>query len=343
MTKRIFMYATHPTLVDHESLTFYNRGFEVYTAAWATNTRSMYKPESQIELNPKHPYQGKCDFLSDDEISVLSKIDVNMSNPKYSPDVQKLLLDKFDVLYVSQITPWLMLYSEKFLKQGKPVIFRTFGFGLTAWGEPNDWERFWKYPTFYPIPTDPAEVELGYVFKEHKVPQILTSMHRELINVEKRYYRGKFALSIGQIPLKSEISIKEQLEQVITWVLVDRNRNFIMRYDLDKLFNCCYFFLDITTELLRYSTFEAIFHNKPLVVYRGGHMNKFMVKTGFSSGIDCTYSGYADYDRLRFYVDNPGAMEQLFAAEKHWVDKLLVEAEEKWDRFFEECIWRNIA
>jgi len=342
MTKRVFMYATHPTLVDHESLTFHKRGFEVYTAAWATNTRSMYIDSSNITLNPKHPYKGFCDFLTDDEISILSNIDVNMRNPQYSPDIQKLLLDKFDVLYVSQITPWLMLYSEEFLKQGKPVIFRTLGFPFNAWGAPCNWEIFWKYPTFYPLATNPAEIELK-LFGNHEVPQILTSMHRELVNVEDRHYDGKFALSVNQITDQAEVIIRNQLEQVIQWVLVDRNRSFVSQYDLEKLFNCCYLFLDTTEHLLRYSTFEAIFHNKPLIVYDGGDMHKFMVKTGFSSGIGYTYSGYNDYDRLKFYADNQGAMEQLFAAEKHWVDGLLTEAEEKWDKFFEECIWRNIV
>ena len=336
------MYATHPTLIDHESFTFYKRGFEVYTAAWATNTRSMYTDASQISFNPKHPYDGTCDFLSDEEISILSTIDVNMVNAKYIPEVQKLLVEKFDVLYVSQITPWLMLYAEEFLKRGKPVIFRTFGYPLKAWGTPNDWERFCGYPTFYLVPTDPKEVEIG-TFKDYKTYQILTSMHREFVNVEERHYNEKFALSINQITDQAEITIRRQLEEVIKWVLVDRNRNFVIRYDLDKLFDCCYFFLDTTENLLRYSTFEAIFHNKPLIVYRGGDMDKFMVKTGFSSGINHTFTGYTDYANFKFYVNNPGAMEQLFAAEKHWVDNLLIEAEEKWDKFFEECIWQNIA
>jgi len=342
MTKRVFMYATHPTLVDHESLTFYKRGFEVYTAAWATNTRSMYKSDKQIVLNPRHPYKGSCDFLSDDEISILSRIDVNMVNAQYIPEVQEVLLNKFDVLYVSQITPWLMLYSEEFLKRGKPVIFRTLGFSFKSWGKPCDWERFWVYPTFYPLATNPAEIE-HRMFGDHEVPQILTSMHRELANVEDRHYKDKFALSVNQITDKTEATIRDQLGKVIKWVIVDRNRKFVTQYELDKLFNCCYLFLDTTENLLRYSTFEAIFHNKPLIVYRGGDMHKFMTKTGFISGIDQTYSGYDDYDRLKFYVDSPGAMKQLLSAEGSWVDGLLSEAEEKWDKFFEECIWQNIA
>lgn len=342
MTKRVFMYATHPTLVDHESFTFYKRGFDVYTAAWATNTRSMYKSDTQIVLNHRHPYKGYCDFLSDDEISILSRIDVNMVDAKYIPEVQEVLLSKFDVLYVSQITPWLMLYSEEFLKQGKPVIFRTFGFPFSSWGKPCDWEKFWVYPTFYPLPTNPAEIE-HHMFGDHEVPQILTSMHRELVNVDDIHHKDKFALSVNQITDQAEVTIKSQLEQVVKWVLVDRSRGFVTQYDLDKLFNCCYFFLDTTENLIRYSTFEAIFHNKPFIVYRGGDMHKFMIKTGFSSGIDYTYSDYSDYDRFKFYVDNPGAMAQLFEVEKDWVDGLLAEAEEKWDKFFVGCIWQNIA
>jgi len=235
-----------------------------------------------------------------------------------------------------------MLYSEEFLKQGKPVIFRTLGFPFSSWGKPCDWERFWAYPTFYPLPTNPAEIE-HRMFGDHEVPQILTSMHRELANVEDRHYKDKFALSVNQITDKAEAVIRDQLGKVIKWVIVDRNRKFVTQYELDKLFNCCYLFLDTTENLLRYSTFEAIFHNKPLIVYRGGDMHKFMTKTGFISGIDQTYSSYDDYDRLKFYVDSPGAMRQLLSAEGSWVDGLLSEAEEKWDKFFEECIWQNIA
>jgi hypothetical protein len=339
MRKRIFLYATHPTLVDQESFTFYKRGFDVYTAAWATNTRSQWDAGIKIEFLPNHPYQGKCDFLDDDTLRILSKINVNMSGAIFYPDIQKALVDNFDMLYVSQITPWLMLYSEEFLKRGKHVIFRTFGYPLTAWGAPSNFTSFYKYPTFHIVPTDPAEVTLG-TFKDcRSVHQIMASINPELINtMTKLEQYDKFAMTILQLPIHAENSIKELVGRAIPWVCVNRGHTFVRQCDLDKIFNSCEFYLDPTYGLLRYTVFEAIMHNKMVLVIRNMDMHKFMNKTGFSSGLEFFFNGWDDTSKIKFFADNHGMVEQLSQEQSLWFNSLRIEAEHKWDKFLEDKV-----
>lgn len=330
------MYATHPTIVDHETFTFQKRGIDVYTAAWATNTRSMWKAEN-IHFLSSHPYQGKCDFLSDETIETLSKIDVKMMGAKFIPEVQTALLDNFDILYVSQITPWVMLYSEEFLKQGRHVIFRTFGYPLRAWGTPNDISPLCKYSTFHILPTDPAEIEVGVYSGLKNVHQIMASIHSELLDITIKLDNcDKFTLTVIQIPLTAEITIRQSIEKSLPWVCVNRDKSFVPQYELERLFNSCEFYLDPTYNLLRYSVFEAIMHNRPVLVIRDKDMHKFMKKTGFSCGLETTFNGWDDIDRVGFYAKNHGAVEQLFQAQTIWFNRLLKEAEVKWDNFIEE-------
>ncbi len=338
MTRRIFMYATHPTLVDQESYTFIKRGFEVYTAAWATKTRSQWKSE-EIQFLPNHPYQGKCSFLDDAIQEVLAKIDISMEQAKFYPDVQQALIENFDILYVSQITPWLLLYAREFLRCGKVVIFRTFGYPLHAWGLPNDFSELWRYPTFYVLPTDSAEVELDIFGKHKNVYQIMASIHPELIDTESMVSgRGKFALTVFQLNDTEEDTIREQVEQAIPWICANRRKSFVPQSELDGLFNSCEFYLDPTYELLRYSVFEAIMHHKPTLVIRGKDMHKFMIKTGFSCGLETFFTGWDDADKIRFFGSNSEAVEQLLHDQLRWFNGLVAEAEGKWDRFLGEVI-----
>jgi len=76
--RRLFMYATQTKLVEEESFLFYKLGFDVYTAAWATNQTTHFL--GYREFHPKHFYQGSCDFLSDSDKKILSKIDVEWVN-----------------------------------------------------------------------------------------------------------------------------------------------------------------------------------------------------------------------------------------------------------------------
>ena len=336
--KRIFMYATHPALVDQESLIFYKHDFDVYTAAWATNTRSLV-PDDCIAFNSKHFYQGKCEFLSANDIAVLSKIDIGSRGIVVDPNIQKVLLDNFDVLYVSQVTPWLMAYAEEFLKLGRPVIFRTFGYSLGSWGQPSDYQRLYKYPTFYIVPTDPKEVELD-TFKGYPTYQIMAAINKELINLDNTTDDyGKFMLVVFRdSDLVRNSRVKSSIEDIMKLVLVDKSANFITSDELDTLFNSCYLFMDVSSKLLRYSSLEAIMHNKPIIVYSRSDMLQYMIKTGFKSEVKCDFDGYGDLDTLRWCADNPVSMKQLATDEKMWLDRLIVDADNKWDTLIGEML-----
>ena len=322
--KRIFMYATHGTLVDHESYTFIKRGFDVYTAAWATDTRSMQS--GPIEFNPKHPYQGKCHFLTDKDVAILSKIDVKspyICPAGYHQEIQQTLLNNFDVLYVFQITPWLMLYAEEFLKLKRPVIFRTSGIPLWSWGHPHNYEKFWEYPTFYVLPSNPAELEFGsyqHMFKEHGARQIMISLQPELIDTtSKLESNNKFALSVDDTSPTNVEFIRSKLEKAIDFRMINRAVRFVPIAEVNKLFNSCYFFFDMTAGLLKYSVFEAILHNKPVLVLKDKSIHTFMRNTGLEVGLEYWHEGYDDTDKFKFYVDNPGALNRVFGAQKLWL------------------------
>ncbi len=333
MRKKLFMYATHATLVNQESYTFIKRGFDVYTAAWATNTRSTYESTDQIVFDTRHPYKGTCDFLTDDEVAVLSKIDVNMVNAKFYPDVQELLLEKFDVLYVFQITPWLLLYAEEFLKQGKPVIFRTSGHPLTSWGTPHDISGLREYTQFNMLPTDVAEVVDG-----EDVYYIMASLHPELFDCDSRLDdSGKYMLSVGAASKDAELNIKEKMKPLVDWVLINKNRGFVSTSEVDKLFNSCYMFFDMTDSLQRYSVFEAILHGKAVLPLEDKSIHGFMSQPpGVEVDLEYWHNGFDDVEKLKFYLDNPGAVERVYQAQRLWLNRLLSKSEIAWDKFIGE-------
>jgi len=333
------MYATHTTLIDNESYTFMKRGFDVYTAAWATNSRS--RGESPIlATNPLHPYKGKCDFLTDEDISVLSKIDIRRGNQvEYNNDVLELLLDKFDVLYVFQVTPWLMLYAKQFLEAGKKVIFRTSGQSLNAWGEPKNYRSLMIYRDFYLLASNPAELTIG-AFKDIKkrVITIMISIHPELIDSTSKLENcGKYMFSVGPAPISTEDRVKKLLEPVIEWRLMNRNRGFTSVDEANKLYNSCYFYFDMTTNLFQYSAFEAILHGKAILALKNGAIYKFM-KPGVKVGLEYWHNGYEDTKKIKFYLDNPKALARVYQAQRLWLDNLIIDANNKWDKFIEENV-----
>ena len=343
------MYATHATLVDHESYTFMKRGFDVYTAAWATNTRSRHSSTRPVELNPLHPYRGKCDFLSEAVIEVLSKIDVSNGSVIHVPEVGKALVDNFDILYVFQVTPWLLVYAEEFLKQGKKVIFRTSGIPLWSWGKPANYESLMIYPNFYLLASNPFELTIG-AFKGMQVPLIRMSLHPELIDTTVKLDftlptvwakpNEKFVLAVGETSLKGDIKLTHIMQNIgIDYKMINRGINYFSPSDCDKLFNTCYLFFDMNTALLRYSPFEAILHNKAVLVIENGDMHKYMTMgKGVNVGFEYWHRGYEDTNKIKFYVDNSVALDRVYQAQRLWLDGLLIEASDKWDKFIEENI-----
>lgn len=348
--KNVFMYATHPTLVDHESLVFMKRGFNVYTAAWATNTRSD-RSNNEIYFNDRHPYKGKCDFLSDDDISVLSHIDVvshlegtNCRGVIVHSDVRKVLLDKFDILYVSQITPWLMGYARNFLESGKSVIFRTLGYPLHVWGTDCDYQSLFKYKKFFVVPTDAFEVKTLNIPNQFigNVYPIMAALDESLIDCESKLESDeKFLLVVNRGTGLVGSKIKEEIDKIIRIEVVDKvaSGNYIDDKTLNKLFNSCYIFLDVTSDLLRYSMFEAILHRKPVLVYSKGYPRKYMKHNGMSSSVEYWFEGFADFlpdwEKYVFYRDNPDVVNKLYLDERRWLDNMITINNKRWDILIE--------
>lgn len=329
------MYATHPTLVDNESQVFYDLGFDVYTAAWATNTRSNWH-SSNIFLNPLHFYQGKCDFLSQDSIDILSKIEVSMCGTHTNNDVSKVICEEFDVLYVSQITPWLMNYAPQFLALGKPVIFRTFCYPLQAWGSPANYMDLYGYSNFYILPTHMREIVYGTFGSFPRVRYIMASVCKSLVNKCQSSNHDKFALTVVQFDEAAENSVKLLISSAIRLEMINRRVKFVPIDRYWYLYNACYMYIDLIDYLLRYSTFEALLYDKPIIVVKDGDMHKFMHDTGFVSSVECFYGGLSDVAKIKFYVDNSNALDELFACEKHWFDSRINEMKASWMALFSE-------
>ncbi len=335
------MYATHPTLVDQESYTFIKRGIDVYTAAWATKTRSNMDSR-YIELNPAHPYQGKCSFLNEAQINVISKIGVGMSGTMPLQDVSNELVNNFDALYVSQVTPWLMNYARPFLARKKPVLFRTFGYPLGAWGEPSDYKTFYGSPTFYVVPTDPAEVEIGIFKGFPRVRQIMATIYRELIDSESKYENhAPYALTILQGSVAGEQLYIKQCK-AIPLHIVNRGVRLTTNNELNKIFNSCTFYLESAIGLLRYAFFEAILHHKAALVLSNSDTYKFMVKTGFACNYDPRYKNFDDQTAIGFYTNHPEAVSQLLKDEETWLNRLMADAEMKWDALIGELCLNKV-
>jgi len=332
---RIFMYSTHPTLVDHESQLFYNLGHEVYTAAWATKTRSNWL-SSDIYLNPLHFYKGGDELLTPTAVRNLSKIDIGMTDSKFDNKVAKTLLDNFDILYVSQITPWLMNYAPTFLKANKPVLFRTFCYPLQAWGQPNDYQNLYKYKNFYIVPTHYKEVDYGTFGGYERIRLVSPTLCEDLVIKNPTVKNEKFILSVLQCSKGAEDRAISFYKNVINLRLINRQLRFVDQQEYNYLYNNCYLYLDFVTDLLRYSVFEALLRSKPILVMKDGDMHKFMVHTGFSSSIECFHRGFDDAQKVKFFLDNPGALSELLLCEKNWLKEHMKKNIQDWKNLFEE-------
>jgi len=132
---KIFLYATHQSLVRYESSLFQKLGHETYSAIGTGNLK-----------------------LDEETRNILSKINKSEhSKGETDPAIAKAL-KKFDVLYVSQIPGWLMAYGPAFLKAGKKVCFRVYGGNIAQWG----WTKkpilaLFKHPNFHMVSGWPGE------------------------------------------------------------------------------------------------------------------------------------------------------------------------------------------
>ena len=333
------MYATQTTLVEQESYTFHKLGFDVYTAAWATNQTTHLN--RYREYNPKHFYQGKCDFLTDEETGTLSKIDVDWSKlphrqVDYYEDVQTLLLDKFDVLYVTAPTPWLV-YAKKFLEAGKIVIFRPFGYHPNTWGV-VDLGPLFAYDKFFVCTCTP--VDQIYYPRSYC---ITTMMNDELfLEVgEPCTGSGAFTVSAG-IDHHVFGNINEQLAiHGIPWATRQYYYKgpWLNQAGMDALYSNSLIFLDLN-HIFKYPLLEAIAHGKVVVansVIKSGPLYKYLA----GSGLVCNDFWFDDENYkdvgdvvAKLYKDDELKL-QVFEKQNDWLNNIMTVGISTWCRILE--------
>jgi len=335
--KKIFMYATQSKLVEEESFLFHKLGFDVYTAAWATDQTTHFR--GYKDYNPNHFYQGKCDFLTDDEINVLSKVDVSWDklptvSTRYVPEVRDVLLDKFDILYVIAPTPWL-LYGEDFLKAGKKVVFRPFGYAPYTWGKSVDISVLSNYEDFHVVTCTPYDV------KHYKnVSTAITMVNKDLIldpAPQGDHIFTIFPIVNGQI--KNDLAIKLNALK-IPWVLHEYHYEWKSSVDMDKLFSSSVLYFDLNS-MVRYPILEAMAHGKA-VVMRGSLSPKtpqafvFLVDAGLDPTIPCYYKDFGNAPSVvaKLYASSE-LRDRVATVQTTWLDSMIDKAIEVWSRVLE--------
>jgi hypothetical protein len=143
-------------------------------------------------------------------------------------------------------------------------------------------------------------------------------------------------LSVGGASRDAEERMKAKLKPLVDWVLINKNVRFVPSDEADKLFNSCYFFFDMTESLIKYSVLEAILHGKAVLPLEGRSIHRFM--SGVQVGLEYYHRGFDDTTRLKFYLDNPGALDRVYQAQRFWLNNLILESEEKWDYLIKEWL-----
>ena len=338
MNRRIFMYATQSKIVEEESFLFHKLGFDVYTAAWAVGRTTHFFNYS--EFNPNHFYQGKCDFLSDEEVAVLSKIDVNWGMlptvpTKYIPEIRDVLLDKFDVLYVTAPTPWLV-YAEDFLKAGKKVVLRPFGYAPYSWGKSIDLDVLFNYENFSVVTCTPYDV------KHYKnVSTAITMVNKELI-LETTAPQGDYVFSI--FPL-ANADIRDALKAKfaalgIPFNLHEYHGDWKPISEFNDLFNSSVMYLDLNS-MVRYPFLEAIARGK-VAVTRGVHNPKspqlhvFLMDSGLDRNLPSFYRDFYNApDVVANLYNNPALRDEVLISQSKWLDSLLSDTINTWKEVLE--------
>lgn len=281
----IFMMATHPAVVDHESQMFHALGHNVYTAGWATGINAY---GGKYEHNKMHFFQGKCDFLDEADQKILSKIDISWPDVAATyPDVGEVLVKNFDIFYVSQITTWLTYYSVLFLEANKKVIFRTFGFGPGgySWFPP-----LFKYPNMYVVPS--YNRETAFYGNTRCTTPIMLAMREELVDTSLLGDDGYiFAIVNAGNPSYWNIP-KNKVEALgASYYVHDYVKGWLTTEELAKKFARCRIYVDFWKAPPKSATFEAMLYKKPVLLHEGGQAFNSMVETGFPSGsINCYHS-----------------------------------------------------
>lgn len=329
------MYATHPTLVEQESYLFHKLGFDVYSAAWATNKTTHFSSfdnkgrfsETSI-FNPNHFYQGVCSFLSVDVVDAVSKIDVLWARkPLYDGDIKNVLVNNFDVLYVSAPTYWL-LYAEDFLKAGKTVIYRAFIYHPDSWGK-VDLSGLFKYDKFFVVTCMPL---FNQYYK--RAYSAITFINDELIC--KSNTEGSYVLTIYpemDINIRQNINNELSIENV-PWKVHEYWKDpkiWLSGREFNDLFNNCLLFADLNTGI-RYPILESIIRGKPIVVYGNSMLGNYLISNKMLNSNDGFL--YANYNNASKVIINmfrdKNLREQVIKKQSLWLNNMLNDAIEVW-------------
>ena len=330
------MYATQSKIVEEESFLFYKLGFDVYTAAWAVGRTTHFFEYK--EFNPNHFYQGKCDFLSDDEVKTLSKIDVAWGMlptvpTKYLPDIRDVLLDKFDVLYVTAPTPWLV-YAEDFLKAGKKVILRPFGYAPYSWGKSIDLDVLFGYDDFYVVTCT------AYDTKHYqRVSTAITMVNKELF-VDTGTPQSDYVFSI--FPVVND-EVREQLKNKfsvmgIPWQLHEYHYGWKTTLEFNSLFNGSAMYLDLNS-MVRYPFLEAMARGKIAITRAISQKSPQLQVFLSSNGLNNDKASYKEFKDAPIVINNlrsnPELSSEVLQAQSVWIDYMMTDAVNVWKNILE--------
>jgi len=335
--RKIFMYATQSKIVEEESFLFHKLGFDVYTAAWATNHTTHFF--AYKEFNPNHFYQGKCDFLSDDEVATLSKIDTKWGEfptipTKHIPEVRDVLLDKFDILYVTAPTPWLV-YAEDFLKAGKIVVFRPFGYAPYSWGRSIDLDVLFAYDNFRVVTCTPYDV--GHY---QQARTAITMVNSELF-LSTNTPQSDYVFSV--FPL-ANADIRDQLKNKfaaigIPWKLHEYHYGWKSILEFNTMFDDSVMYLDLNS-MVRYPFLEATARGKAVVTMktaeRSPQLHVFLLDSGLDPNIPSFYKDFHSApDVVANLYMNPELRSQVIQVQSVWLDCVLTDAVNVWKEVLE--------
>jgi len=332
------MYATQSKIVEEESFLFHKLGFDVYTAAWVTNHTTHFN--GYKEFNPNHFYQGKCDFLSDDEVATLSKIDTNWGQfptipTKYIPEVRDVLLDKFDVLYVTAPTPWLV-YAEDFLKAGKIVVFRPFGYAPYSWGKSINLDILFGYDKFRVVTCT------HYDAPHYPTPFTAMTMVNKELFVDTKTPQSDYVFSIFPlVDSEVRIQLKTKFEAIgVPWKLHEYHYGWKSILEFNSLFDGSLIYLELNS-MVRYPFLEAMARGK-VVVTRGNlkpttpQLHVYLMENGLDSEILSYYRDFHNApDVVANLYRNPELRSQVVQVQSAWIDKMLAETVDIWKEVLE--------
>jgi len=278
--------------------------------------------------------------LSDDEVATLATIDVNWSSlptipTKYIPEVRDVLLDKFDIIYVTAPTPWL-LYAEDFLKAGKMVVFRPFGYEPYSWGRSVNLSVLFPYDKFRVVTCTKYDV------RHYPRPFTAVTMVNKELFVDTKTPQSDYVLSIFPF---ANVAVRDQLRTKfeaigIPWKLHEYHYGWKSTLDFNALFGGSVLYLDLNS-MVRYPFLEAMARGKATVTM--GRLNPtspqlqvYLVECGLDTNIPSYYRDYNNAPNIvaKLYT-SPELRNQVIQVQSVWIERMLTDAVNVWKEVLE--------